>query len=300
MTVVKGYLRTILILTFFFMLVGCATFRYVGTKNVEDSRKRVDSKPLSLVRYHPFKIKKIPTAEDPHIVLLLIKDIRVMAEYQVETHLERKFSRRVTDVQRDWEHEVERDNIFGQFVILATFPLRLLASTIRWETKYEIIKDSNTLEPYYEEEIETVSAEAETIIWRGRNVNETNSEGEVRFSYSLEDFDKSICFLHEETSRMFLVERIQHHRKYKESWYETAKNIKNLFSISSVIITVVKIASSSVVQPGVIVAFLVEQATGVVVGMVIDKVGIKTAVYYTWNIKEIPKNDNVNLNRCNR
>ena len=277
---------------------GCATFREAGTRTVKHLEIRERPISQTLKRYHAPRTVQFPSVEDQTLVLKCEQEVDVKVSYRTPAHEERILKRKVTGFQATLEDlfsNLNDDNpslvfwsVIGIPVWIGLAPLSLLTNGTHEETKYDPIPGSESSFVHYMHESQTVAAPGVKIELVGIETEVTDSKGLVGFSAPPTAFDQGVRIIHGGSSQTYLIRRTKHFRtrEYKAPGADEAQLTSNVVGAYLTIRKVKKIAALGGGPAAIAGAVLVDIATGLAVGYVIDVAATRTekVVYYRWSI----------------
>jgi hypothetical protein len=287
-----------LISTHLALFSGCATFEAKGVRKVESRPIRIGVIEESFVKYFPLAVKHFPTYDNNELIVQLKKSIKQKIEYHKKRHDEQIYQLEGGPLDREAQR-LKRSfdsNPIAGIMDLILSPLMILMdihpATYKpyRETRYEKIPGSEEIATEYRYDLKNLHAVNVAISLEKYGISKTNEKGEATFIVNPAFFDDGLNLYNMETNEYYLIKREKIVRKYKADWYAGAKLSNELYSIGA---TAYKVRKAIILGGGpyaIAGAIIVEVASGLIIGYIIDMAANKSSEYYQWSIIQIPTN----------
>jgi len=280
---------------FCIVTIGCASFQHSSYRTVLDSTTRDGSTEDRLDSYGPLKVVAAPTTASPILKVSFSKQLTQNIKYETKTHQEEVLKKEPTRFETNYKTlgyvagltaigVIGTDNqtgrtiglsvggvIFAYFLFMSPQPPE--------ETRYNKIAGSDGSYVTYREEKATVPAVGETLVMNQLVSSKTDSNGLATFAVeNPKGFDSGVVIRHSQSNGRYVIRRIPRERTITKDWLETARKLELGIEAAHAIQTGVE-AALEVFDPEV---FIIATAAGVVLHILVEKLGTHTERYYEW------------------
>ncbi|MCK5232752.1 MAG: hypothetical protein KAR13_20930 [Desulfobulbaceae bacterium] len=293
-----GLILVFLISTHLILFSGCATYEAKGVRKVDSRPIRIGVIEENFVKYFPLTVKHFPTHDNNELIVQLKKSIKQKIEYHKKSHDEQIYQLEGGPLDREAQRlkrSFDSNPIAGIMDLLLS-PLMILMdihpATYKpySDTRYEKIPGSEKIATEYRYDTKNVLAVNAAVSLEKYGVSKTDERGEAKFVVNPVLFDEGLILHNMESNESYIIKREKIIRKYKADWYAGAKLSNDLYSIGAIAYKVRKAIILGSGTYAIAGAIIVEVASGLIIGYIIDSAANKSSEYYQWSILRISTN----------
>jgi hypothetical protein len=215
--------------------------------------------------------------------------------YEVRVHDELVLTRTPTRGQGPLENAGRelRSNVVAGLMNLALLPLEIIIELPPYvpappkETQFEPIVGSERIEAIYASEAQTQAMANKQLVSARFGTVVTDANGIVTFPAVPADFDQGIVVQQASTGEKYLIQRTRTSETSRANWYP-AVNLAN--NVVGGLMTIRKIGGIIIAGGGVVavvVALIVDLATGAIIGFLIDALATSTVDHFQWLVMNV-------------
>lgn len=277
------------------LMTGCSRYQAVGVREVKKPPVKIGIVEEKFIKYFPLRLSNVPNNNSNALTISVKKQIGQKVVYHSQIHDETIYEREAGPIE-DEAVRVERHfdaNPIAGILELALAPLKILLDyhpavyKKHKQRKYEKVPNSERYSSSFKENLVTKPETNARLILEGYGYRRTNVNGEVTFRVTPSMFDNGVKLNMVDNNQVYIIKREKVIRKYKADWYPSAKLISDLATIGVVAYKVRRVVVLGGGPYAIAGAILVEAASGLIIGFVIEIASNKSQEYYHWSLVRI-------------